>query len=486
MRRARKKNERRTHPAQRPAFTVEAVDYARGLPHLRARARRRVRPGTGRAAWTWNWTSSIRTAITSSPATPHGQPIGTGRLTPERKIGRMAVLPDWRGRGRRRCAAAGTDRTGPRSWAGTSCRCMRRCRRAASMPATASCPMANVLSRPASSTSRCARAARRRQSGRDPRRGHRRDAGGHRTAHVANCGSTAANSTRACSTGPTCWPRCAASPRAAASARILLQDAVAPQSAHAPLIGLSQRLPSAFLFRVIEEPVDRAYPSAFIANDGGGWYFRALGHRSEGETRIDQPARARQLQARVRAVLGTGAPVQRVPRAGDLAIGARSSGPGRYATSRPGPVRARQPRRARRGQTGIFSQTSGFPAATRRQRFVLALAPRIPPTAPMYPSWRLGISDGNCLMQRDISCGYNFGPFASAAFRRAGEPQKPAGSTACLSQRIFPTTSWTVFSSSLPSPRSSAPTPPLSKTCTSSTWSLPTAWSRNGRPISMA
>ncbi len=29
----------------------------------------------------------------------HGQPIATGRLTPEHKIGRMAVLPEWRGAG---------------------------------------------------------------------------------------------------------------------------------------------------------------------------------------------------------------------------------------------------------------------------------------------------------------------------------------------------------------------------------------------------
>lgn len=28
-----------------------------------------------------------------------GQPIGTGRLTPEPRIGRMAVLPAWRGQG---------------------------------------------------------------------------------------------------------------------------------------------------------------------------------------------------------------------------------------------------------------------------------------------------------------------------------------------------------------------------------------------------
>ncbi len=29
----------------------------------------------------------------------HNRPIGTGRLTPEHKIGRMAVLPEWRGKG---------------------------------------------------------------------------------------------------------------------------------------------------------------------------------------------------------------------------------------------------------------------------------------------------------------------------------------------------------------------------------------------------
>lgn len=77
--------------------------------------------------------------------------------------------------------------------------------------------------------------------------------------------------------------------------RMLLQDATTPQTAHAPLIALAQRLPSAFALRVIEEPVDRVYPSAFAINDSGGWYFRPLGHRFDGETRIDQPARARQL-----------------------------------------------------------------------------------------------------------------------------------------------------------------------------------------------
>lgn len=79
--------------------------------------------------------------------------------------------------------------------------------------------------------------------------------------------------------------------------RILLHDPASPQRAIAPLLGLGQRLTSAFQFRAIEEPIDRDYPSAYVANDAGGWYFRALGHRFDGETRLDDAARARQLRA---------------------------------------------------------------------------------------------------------------------------------------------------------------------------------------------
>ena len=80
-------------------------------------------------------------------------------------------------------------------------------------------------------------------------------------------------------------------------ARIVLQDAAAPQRAHAPLLALAQRLPSAFVFREVDDPVDRAYPSAFIANDAGGFYFRGLGHRFDGEADLHALGRARQLRA---------------------------------------------------------------------------------------------------------------------------------------------------------------------------------------------
>lgn len=76
--------------------------------------------------------------------------------------------------------------------------------------------------------------------------------------------------------------------------RILLQDPIAARTA--PLIALGQRLPTAFEWRAVEDPTDRAYPSAYAANDRGGWLFRPLGHRYEGETRHDDAVRARQLR----------------------------------------------------------------------------------------------------------------------------------------------------------------------------------------------
>jgi len=77
--------------------------------------------------------------------------------------------------------------------------------------------------------------------------------------------------------------------------RLLLQDAAAAQRAHAPLLQLAQRLPSVFAIREVEDPVDRSYPSAFLASDAGGCYFRTLGHRFDGEVEFDARARAAQL-----------------------------------------------------------------------------------------------------------------------------------------------------------------------------------------------
>jgi hypothetical protein len=91
--------------------------------------------------------------------------------------------------------------------------------------------------------------------------------------------------------------------------RVLLQDAGSPQRAHQPLLSLAQRLPSVFLFREVDDPVDRAYPSAYLANDLGGYYFRTLGHRFDGEADLHAPGRARQLRGAFMAVWERARPV---------------------------------------------------------------------------------------------------------------------------------------------------------------------------------
>ncbi|GAA4864944.1 GNAT family N-acetyltransferase [Luteimonas vadosa] len=77
--------------------------------------------------------------------------------------------------------------------------------------------------------------------------------------------------------------------------QVLLHDASVPARTHAPLLRLAQRLPSVFAFREVSDPVDRAQAAAFMANDAGGYYYRALGHRFEGEAERHAPGRARQL-----------------------------------------------------------------------------------------------------------------------------------------------------------------------------------------------
>lgn len=84
--------------------------------------------------------------------------------------------------------------------------------------------------------------------------------------------------------------------------RVLLHDAAAPQRGLAPLLALAQRLPSAIAFREVADPVDRGYPSAYVANDDGGYYFRPLGHRFDGEAESAAAGRARHLVEHFRPI----------------------------------------------------------------------------------------------------------------------------------------------------------------------------------------
>jgi predicted GNAT family N-acyltransferase len=277
------------------SFHVEAIEYATGLAELRA-VRETVFVHEQQVPLEEEWDALdplCRHVIARDAA---GSPIGTGRLTPEHRIGRMAVLAGWRGQGvgdamlaaliaeARKLgwpvvslnaqvsaeafyARQGFIPDGERFMeAGIEHQSMRR--------ALAGPTAVEDLAGAIAATTAVITQARRHlciySRELDPGLLDNADVlGALRRFYTRNAGT---------------------------EARILLQDAATPQHALAPLLTLAQRLPSVFAFREVREPVDKAYASAFIANDAGGYYFRTLGHRFDGESDLEGAARARQLR----------------------------------------------------------------------------------------------------------------------------------------------------------------------------------------------
>ena len=282
--------------ASGPGYRVVAVsDYAAALPALRA-----VREAV--FVREQNVPAELELDAERDPSCEHvlavdadGAPIGTGRLTPDRRIGRMAVLAAWRGRGvGDALLTALLTRAAELGWREVS------------------------LHSQASAIDFYARHGFLPQGPRFLEAGiehlgmHRLLGAANpvdsREAALAALQGVIAGSRRGLSVysreldpGLLDRPDALAALRrhavAGGGVRVLLQDPAAPQRTLAPLIGLAQRLPTAFEFRAIEEPVDQNYPCAYVVNDRDGWYFRPLGHRFDGETRIDDGARARQLRA---------------------------------------------------------------------------------------------------------------------------------------------------------------------------------------------
>lgn len=79
-------------------------------------------------------------------------------------------------------------------------------------------------------------------------------------------------------------------------ARFIIQDPRAAQNRPHPLLALAQRLPSCFMFRTPQDEEELQYPSVFVANDADGYLFRLLGSRFEGDWSPALPARSRQLR----------------------------------------------------------------------------------------------------------------------------------------------------------------------------------------------
>lgn len=80
------------------------------------------------------------------------------------------------------------------------------------------------------------------------------------------------------------------------SVRFIVQDPMAAQRQPHPLIALAQRLPSVFAMRTPQDQEELQYPSVFVANDSDGYLFRLLGSRYEGDWSPALPGRNRQLR----------------------------------------------------------------------------------------------------------------------------------------------------------------------------------------------
>lgn len=84
--------------AEAALYTVRDADYAADLPMLRA-IRETVFVNEQQVPLTLEWDALDPDCWHVLALDLQNRPIGTGRLTPQRSIGRMAVIAEWRGKG---------------------------------------------------------------------------------------------------------------------------------------------------------------------------------------------------------------------------------------------------------------------------------------------------------------------------------------------------------------------------------------------------
>lgn len=85
-------------------------------------------------------------------------------------------------------------------------------------------------------------------------------------------------------------------------ARFIIQDPSVAQRTPHPLLAVARRLPSSFLMRTPQDLEELQYPSVFVATDSDGYLFRQLGSRFEGDWSPALPGRCKQLQEQFQRV----------------------------------------------------------------------------------------------------------------------------------------------------------------------------------------
>ena len=278
-----------------PEFRIEPIDYHAGLADLRA-VRETVFVQEQNVPVEEEWDALDPQCVHVIARAADGTPIGTGRLTPERRIGRMAVLREWRNKGvGDALLQALITQARERGWREVALNsqvdAQRFYARHGFIPGGARFMEAGIEHQPMQRKFEGASAIE-----------HRDAAVAIVTAIITQARRGLSIYTRELDPGLFDAPEIVDALRRFGTAgrgnevHVVLQDAATPQRALSPVIALAQRLPSVFAFRDVIDPVDRAYASAFVVNDGSGYYFRTLGHRFDGESALDAPGRARQLR----------------------------------------------------------------------------------------------------------------------------------------------------------------------------------------------
>lgn len=225
-----------------------------------------------------------------------GHAIGTGRLTPQRRIGRMAVLPGWRGRGvGEALLQALVAEAARRGWGEVSLHAQVHARdfyaRNGFLPEGAEFEEAGIVHQ----------TMRRRMDGAM----RVQDAGQAEAAMASVIHRARRRLLLGCDAGDAAvlgQPAALQALRRFAAARhdkqtlVLLHDgdlAALP----APLLALVQRLPSVFQLRQPSDPADASLLPRGAVNDNGDCYFRPMGERADGALALDMPAQARRQDA---------------------------------------------------------------------------------------------------------------------------------------------------------------------------------------------
>jgi len=224
----------------------------------------------------------------------HGHAIGTARLTPDQRIGRMAVLAAWRGKGVGQALLnALLDAARKRGWGEVSLHAQLHARDFYAcngfLPEGVEFEEAGIGHQ----------TMRRRLDGamrvQDPDQARAAAAAVIHAARRSLYLQLRGNDALLAQPLVLDALRRFATARHDKQVQVLLHEADLP-ALPAAFIALVQRLPSVFHLREPVDPADCQVASAAISNDQDACYFRPIGARAEGELALDSPARAQQQE----------------------------------------------------------------------------------------------------------------------------------------------------------------------------------------------